>query len=108
MRTDQAQSWAPRYNDQILDENTRDSVLERRNELMGLWAGHLLGKQGTSLADYARQFMMFRESSFGDNRLVKQIMSDLISVGHTIDDALIRVQLTRFQKQAVRERLSDC
>ncbi|MEQ1754082.1 MAG: ATPase inhibitor subunit zeta [Micropepsaceae bacterium] len=108
MRADHAQSWAPRYNDQNLDEDTRDLVLERRNELVGLWAGHLLGKQDTSLADYARQFRMFRDSAFGDNRLVKQIMSDLTAVGHSFDEALVRVQITRFQKQAVRERLSDC
>ena len=108
MRTDQAQSWAPRYNVQSLDDDTRDLVLERRNELIGLWAGHLLGKQGSSLADYARQIKMFRESFPGDNRLVKQIIGDLTAIGHRIDEPLVRVQFTRFQKQAVRERMTDC
>ena len=108
MRADQAQSWAPRYNVQDLDEDARDLVLERRNELIGLWAGHLLGKQGTSLSDYAFQIKMFREGFPGDNRLVRQIMSDLTAIGHRIDEALVRVQFTRFQKQAVRERMTDC
>lgn len=108
MRTDQAQSWAPRHNAQDLDDDSRDFVLERRNELIGLWAGHLLGKQGSSLSDYARQIKMFREGFPGDNRLVKQIMGDLIAIGHRIDEALVRVQFTRFQKQAVLERITDC
>lgn len=88
---------------QGLDERLQDWVQARQNELLALWAGHLLGKNGTALSDYARQVIAFRNSLSGDNLIIKRIAEDLVAIGHRIDNAIVRAQLTRFQKQAWRE-----
>lgn len=84
-------------------EPLQDWIRARRNELLALWAGHLLGKTGAALTEYARQIMAFRNSLSGDNAIVRRIADDLTSIGHRIDNAIVRAQLTRFQKQAWRE-----
>jgi len=85
------------------DERLQDWIRARRNELLALWAGHLLGKTGQSLNDYARQIVAFRNTFSGDNVVVRRIADDLMAIGHRIDSAIVRAQLTRFQKQAWRE-----
>ena len=85
------------------DERLQDWILARRNELLALWAGHLLGKNGSALVDYARQITAFRNSLSADNVIIRRIAEDLVAIGHRIDNAIVRAQLTRFQKQAWRE-----
>jgi len=85
------------------DERLQDWIRARRNELLAQWAGHLLGKTGAALSDYARQIVAFRNTFSGDNVVVRRIAEDLVSIGHRIDSAIVRAQLTRFQKQAWRE-----
>jgi len=85
------------------DEPLQDWIRSRRNELLALWAGHLLGKTGVSLTDYAHQIMGFRNTFSGENVVIRRIAEDLVSIGHRIDRAIVRAQLIRFQKQAWRE-----
>lgn len=85
------------------DERLQDWIRARRNELLAQWAGHLLGKTGAALSEYARQIVAFRNTFSGDNVVVRRISEDLVSIGHRIHSAIVRAQLTRFQKQAWRE-----
>lgn len=88
---------------QATDDRLQDWIRARRNELLALWAGHLLGKNGAALSEYARQITALRNSLSADSLIVRRIAEDLGAIGHHIDNAIVRAQLTRFQKQAWRE-----
>lgn len=86
-----------------LDDDTRHSVIARRNALAALWAGRLLGKTGEDLAAYAREVHRADFEVPGDSDIVAKLGADLRLVGHHLDSETIRKQLAKLLAQARRE-----
>ena len=60
-----------------LDNDTRDSVIARRNVLAGLWAGRLLGLSNADLSSYATEVHRADFEVDGDEDIVGKITVNL-------------------------------
>ena len=66
---------------EMIDIQTRDSVIERRNFFLGLWAGRLLGHDGEALALYAGEVMASDLEEAGADDIVRRVSRDLAEGG---------------------------
>jgi hypothetical protein len=82
-------TWCP-------DDDTRDSVIARRNVLTGLWAGRLLGLSNDALSTYAIEVHLSDFEMDGEDDIVGKVMHDLSARG------------LAYPEQRVRERLYAC
>lgn len=89
-----------------LDSETRDNIVARRNVLIGMWAGRLLGKSGEALAAYARETHISDFEVPGDSDIVSKLSSDLANAGYELDGQAIRQQLGIFRRQAYLESVA--
>ena len=89
-----------------IDAETRDVVIARRNVLLGLWAGRLMGKNGATLTAYARELHRADFEVPGDSDIVAKLTLDLASSGHPTTVATLRQQILKFHRQAWRETAS--
>ena len=80
-----------------IDTDTRDSVVARRNVLVGLWAGRLMGMNADALTAYARAI---HRADYETSGIVAKLRTDLARAGHLLDDASVRRKLTESSKQA--------
>jgi hypothetical protein len=91
------ESLAPTW---CIDEDTRHAVLARRNALLGLWAGRLMGLAGPELERYAGQV---HEADFlvqGDSDVVLKVTADLHLAGLPVPPTAVRKRLQECHKQA--------
>ena len=89
-----------------LDRETRDSVLERRNFFLGLWAGGLLGYDGDQLALYAGEIMASDMSEPGPDDVIGRLVKDFAAHGVPLGAADVRAQLQRAERLVRSELLS--
>jgi hypothetical protein len=89
-----------------IDADTRSAVVARRNVLVALWAGRLLGKDGDALSDYAREVHRADFDVPGDSDVIAKLESDLSGAGHAFSAAALRAKLAAFHKQAWRESVA--
>jgi hypothetical protein len=82
-------TWCP-------DDDTRDSVIARRNVLTGLWAGRLLGLSNDGLSTYATEVHLADFQMDGEDDIVGKVAHDLSAQG------------LPYSEQQVRERLYAC
>ena len=85
---------------------TRGQVNARRNYLMALWAGRMLGKGEQELPDYVHEVMRsdFEEPGPGD--VVRKVSRDLASADHDISEEEVLRQLTMMEKSVRSELLA--
>jgi hypothetical protein len=76
-----------------LDAGTADSVIARRNVLLGLWAGRMIGLQGDALTDYAREMVLADLAEAGDEDLVRKLHIDLAAHGIDMPPTRLRRQI---------------
>ena len=86
-----------------IDAETRNGVIARRNVLLGLWAGRLMGKTGDALTAYARELHRADFEVPGDSDIVTKLAADLAANGHPTNVVALRQQISKFQRQAWRE-----
>jgi len=86
-----------------IDQETRYAVLARRNVLLGLWAGRLMGKDGEDLTAYARALHRADFEVPGDDDILAKLATDLARAGRPTNDASLRQQIAKFLRQAWRE-----
>ncbi|MCE9521426.1 MAG: DUF1476 domain-containing protein [Alphaproteobacteria bacterium] len=89
-----------------IDAETRNVIIARRNVLLGLWAGRLMGKDGEALTAYARELHRADFEVPGDSDIIAKLTADLASSGHPANVATLRQQISKFQRQAWRETAS--
>lgn len=88
------------------DEGLRFKVEMRRNKLVGLWAGELLGKEGDATTAYVKEVI---ESDFdepGDDDVLRKVLGDLegAGLGHTRDNVRAKMDaLMADAKQQIME-----
>ena len=86
-----------------IEADTRSAIIARRNVLLGLWGGRLMGKSGDELTAYARELHRADFEVPGDSDVIAKLSHDLARVGHPTNEIALRQHLMRFQRQAWRE-----
>ena len=81
------------------DQELRFKAEARRNKLLGLWAGGLLGK--ADLDAYAREVVASDFEEAGDEDVIRKLVGDMTSAGIDIDEPGVRAAL---EEQAVVAR----
>lgn len=88
------------------EEITRTSVVARRNQLMGLWAGKQLGLSGFHLEHYAAEMHDADYEECGPGDVVSKITCDLAKAGIEVGDEAVTKILAKAEANARRELLS--
>ncbi len=86
-----------------LDNDTRDSVIARRNVLAGLWAGRLLGLSSDDLSSYATEVHRADFEVDGDEDIVQKITRDLLVRGLPFSERQVRDKLRTYHREAFRQ-----
>lgn len=89
-----------------MERETRDSVAERRNFFLGLWAGQLLGYEGNRLALYAGEVMASDMTQPGPDDVIGRLVQDFAAHGVPLGAADVRAQLQRSERLVRSELLS--
>ena len=93
--------WCP-------EEDTRDSIVARRNVLAALWAGRLQGLSGPALTAYAVEVHLADFQAPGDSDVLDKIIADLHRAGLPARPSDIRARLNAFHRQALAQtRVTD-
>lgn len=83
------------------DQELRFKAEARRNKLLGLWAGGLLGKADVDA--YAREVVASDFEEAGDADVLRKVSGDLKDGGVAISDEEIRAKMQEFLSQAVAQ-----
>ena len=89
-------TWCP-------DEDTRYSVVARRNVLAALWAGGLIGLSGPALTAYAVEVHQADFDAPGDSDVVDKIVADLHRAGVPARQSEVRARLSAFHREALTQ-----
>jgi hypothetical protein len=81
----------------VLDQDQEFKATSRRNRLLGLWAGDVLGKSGEDLAEYAREVVRSDFEHPGDEDVVRKLETDLAG---RPEAAQVRAKLVELMLQA--------
>jgi hypothetical protein len=89
-----------------LETETRHAIVARRNVLLGLWAGRLMGKADEALSSYARELHQADFEVPGDSDIIAKLTFDFARVGQPTSVDNLREQIAKFQRQAWTELAS--
>lgn len=89
-----------------LERGTRDSVIERRNFFMGLWAGRLMGYEGENLAIYAGEIMASDLLEPGPQDVIARILRDFAANGVHVGEAEVGARMCQTERLVRAELLS--
>ena len=89
------------------DEEFRFKVTARRNRMLGLWAGQLLGLAADAAEAYAKDVVAAQFQAGGDQRVVDKLVFDLAAQDPTITPARITFELDHFAAQAKRQLMEE-
>jgi hypothetical protein len=90
----------------VLERGSRDSVIERRNFFMGLWAGRLLGYEGEDLAIYAGEIMASDLLEPGPQDVIGRIVADFAAGGVPVGEAEVGLRISQTERFVRAELLS--
>ncbi|MDA4847171.1 ATPase inhibitor subunit zeta [Hoeflea poritis] len=85
---------------------TRGQVNARRNYLMGIWAGRMLGLSDRDLADYVRDVMASDFLEPGPQDVVRKVQRDLYGIGTEISEVEVLRQLQMTERSVRAELLT--
>lgn len=90
----------------ILERSSRDSVIERRNFFMGLWAGQILGYEGDELAIYAGEIMASDLAEPGPQDVIDRLIADFASQGLAVSAREVGERMMQTERLVRAELLS--
>ena len=90
----------------MFEIQTRDSVVERRNFFLGIWAGRMLGRDGEDLALYAGEIMASDLEEAGPQDVVNRLRRDFAASGVAMDETAILAQLQQTERLVRAELLA--
>jgi hypothetical protein len=94
-----AESWCP-------EDDTRDSIVARRNVLLGLWAGRAMGLAGEALTEYAASVHRADFELPGDRDVVDKIVADLHRHDIPMRPSQVRAKLVACHREAMLQTRS--
>ena len=80
-----------------LDAEQEFKAVSRRNKMLGLWAGGLLGKDGQELDAYVAEVVRSDFSEAGDEDVARKVSGDLQG---RADAAAVRAKMTELLQTA--------
>src|SRR5690606_1131034 len=83
------------------DEETKFKIVSRRNKLLGIWAGGLLGKDDTEA--YAREVIKADFQEAGDEDVFRKVRADFDAAGVAISDDEIRTKMIDLLNDATEQ-----
>lgn len=87
----------------VIDADTRDNVIARRNILAGLWAGRLMQLQDGGVEDYAARVHQIGQSCDRQDGVIDKLFDDLNRCGVAVTREEIRSKLCEFHRQAIMQ-----
>lgn len=88
-----------------IERATQDSIVARRNMMLGIWAGMRLGLRGDRLALYARDVMDADYREPGPYDVVSKIADDFDLHGVDLDATTIIGQMKQIERNLRSEML---
>jgi len=98
-------AWAHPTHDWCPDEDTQHNAVARRNVLAGLWAGSLMGLSGPELTAYVFAVHAADHQVTGDDDIVAKLTADLHRSGLHEHAAQVRLRLSAFHREALRQTM---
>lgn len=89
-----------------IEHATRGQVNARRNYLVGLWAGNMLGLNDRELSSYVREVMLSDYQEPGPQDVVRKVSSDLAQSGYSIGEGEVLRQLQAVERGVRAELLA--
>ena len=83
-----------------LDQDLEFRAGARRNKMLGLWAGGLMGLEGESLEGYARAVVKSDFELPGDEDVLRKVADDLKGAGLATTEGEIRRKMDELLAQA--------
>ena len=89
------------------DEELRFRIISRRNRLLGIWAGHLMGMTADQADAYARDVVAASFDGPGDEEVHDKLEDDLRSAGVDLSDHRLRKQMSALLAEARDQIMSE-
>lgn len=89
------------------DEEVRFRVLSRRNRLLGLWAGHLMGLTVAEAEDYAKTLVDLEVELAGDEPIHDRVEADLRRADVDLSDHRLRKQMASLTIEAHEQVMTE-
>lgn len=86
------------------DQELQFRITARRNKLLGLWAAKLMGIEGESANNYAKEIAAADLARTGDDDVVEKLMADFSAKNVAMDERQLRKQISECSNQA-REQI---
>lgn len=84
----------------LIDYDTREGLIARRNVLVGLWAAHQLGLTGPDAEAYAWSVHFADYDEAGHDDVVAKVARDLAAAGSPVGARSIRAHLREMELRA--------
>jgi hypothetical protein len=85
------------------DKEQEFKATARRNRLLGLWAGGLMGLEGQHLQDYAAAIVRSEVILPGDEDVLRKLAGDLAGSGLKVSEDQVRGKMDELQAVARRQ-----
>lgn len=86
------------------DQDAEFKALARRNRMLGLWAGELMGLQTSHLEDYAKAVVKSEVDQPGEDDVLRKVFEDLKGSGCQVSEADVRLKMAELMALA-REQI---
>jgi len=88
------------------DQDKEFKAGARRNRLLGLWAGELMGLAGANLEEYARVVVKSEVVRHDDEDVLRKVFEDLKGAGVQITEGDVRMKMAELMALA-REQIKS-
>ncbi len=89
------------------DQELQFKVEVRRNKLLGLWIGELLGKADAEAEAYAKEVVASDFEEPGDADLVRKVMGDLEAAGADLSEHRLRKKMDELLAEAKEQIMNE-
>ncbi len=78
------------------DQDIEFRAAARRNRLLGVWAGGLMGLETSHLEDYAKAVVKSELEQPGDEDVLRKVFEDLKGAGVQVSEGDVRLKMAEF------------
>ena len=89
------------------DEELKFKAEMRRNKLLGLWAGELMGMDADASAAYAREVIEADFEEPGDDDVVRKVLGDFESKNVDMNEHRLRKRMDELMAEAREQIMSE-
>ncbi len=89
------------------DQEKLFRIVSRRNRLLGFWVAEQFGMSETDAEQYAKEIVIADFEEPGDADVVRKVLADFSERGLAMDEARLRIEMTRLMDDAEREISED-